>query len=425
MTSLLWVVAPAVLLLLAVAAELLARWWLRYRGHHYVFPPGLRLHLRPDPEVFPQLEPLVRFEINSEGERGGEVPRVRSHERLYRVLVVGGSQPEGYLLDQDTSWPGALQRLIEPPDHLQRLGASKVHVGSIARSGVGSEALSLILERVLPRYPRLQTIIVLVGASDVLQWLEEGAPPSPPSPARTSDVFRCHPEGPFGWRPNELALVELLRRLRRRWLRPVQVHERAGRWVGRARAMRARAKEVRTTVPDAAPMLDHFEAHFRQLLLKAKAHADRVLVVRQPWFDKDSYTREEAAHMWHGGVGQAWREEVATFYSFEVLSRLMALLDARAARVAKELDVEQLDLMSILEPRLETYYDFFHATPAGARAVATAVAAAILRQPLPAARALNPRGDVPVLERAEAPVPRTRIHRPLAGRAAAVRRAAE
>jgi len=384
-TSLLWVVAPAILLFLAVTAELAVRSWLRRRGAYYVFPPGLRLRLHPDPEVFPQCEPLVRFDINSDGERGGEVPRVRSGDRLYRALVVGGSQPEGYLLDQDTSWPGALQRLLQMPEHIQRLGASKMHVGSVGRSGAGSEAVDLILERVLPRYPRLQAIIILVGVSDVFRWLEHGAPPSPPPPMRTSEIFMCHPEGPFGWKPRELALVELLLRTRRRWFRPVNVQEHVCRWVGRARAMRARAKEIRTSMPDPAPMLQHFEIHFARLLQRAKAHADRVLVVRQPWFDKD-YSLEEAAHMWHGGVGQAWREEVTTYYSFEVVSRLMALLDARAARVAKDLDVEQLDLMPILERSLNTYYDWLHLAPGGARVVAAAVAAAILRQPLPSLR---------------------------------------
>jgi len=139
-------------------------------------------------------------------------------------------------------------------------------------------------------------------------------------------------------------------------------------------------------------MLDHFEVHLRRVLQKAKAHADRVLVARQPWFDKD-YTPEEAAHMWHGGVGQAWREEVTTYYSFEVVSRLMALLDARAARVAKELEVEQLDLMPILERSLDTYYDWLHLSPAGARAVAAAVAAAILRRPLPSPLLPDQDGD--------------------------------
>jgi hypothetical protein len=142
---------------------------------------------------------------------------------------------------------------------------------------------------------------------------------------------------------------------------------------------------IRTTVADPAPMLDHFEFHFRRLVSTAKAHADRVLFVRQPWFDKD-FTPEEAATLWHGGVGQAWREEVTTYYSFEVFSRIMWLLDARAAALAGSLGVEQIDLMPRLEPSLGTYYDGLHVTPAGAEIVAQAVAAAILRRPLPFAR---------------------------------------
>lgn len=387
MTDLRWVVVPAVVVLAAVAAEYLARQWVRYRNLYYVFPPGSRLLLHPHPTVFPQLEPSIRFEINREGERGPEVPRLRPGETLYRVLVVGGSQPEGYLLDQDTSWPGALHRLLQTPDRLQRLGASRVHVGSIARSGIGTEALDLILDRVLSRYRRIQAVIILVGASDVLRWLEQGAPPFPPTPAATSEVFACHPELRFGWKPRNLALVELMVRLRRLWLRPLNRHERAGGWMGRARAMRASPRMIRTAMPDPDPMLNHFEHHLRRVLRKAKAHADRVLVVRQPWFDRHC-TPEEAAQMWHGGVGQAWREEVTTYFSLEVLSRLMALLDARAARVAQDLDVEQLDLRPVVEPSLENYYDFFHATPAGARVVATAVAAAIVGQ-LPATSELT------------------------------------
>jgi hypothetical protein len=385
-----WLVVPAALLLLALAAERLARWWIHAGKRYYVFPPGLRLRLHPHPKVFPGLESTVRFEVNGDGERGGELPHLPRGETLYRVLVAGGSQPEGYLLDQDTTWPGALHRLLQSPDNLRRLGAGRVHVGSIARSGIGSESLALVLDRVLPRYPRLQAIVVLVGASDVLRWLEQGAPSSPPSPAATADVFRCHPELTFGWRPRQLALLETFRRARRRWLRPVDVHERAGAWIGKARGMRARAKVIRTALPDPEPMLDHFDRHFRQLLQKARRHADRVLVVRQPWFDRPC-TPEEAALMWHGGAGRAWQDEVATYYSHDVLRRLMGLLDTRAARAAEELDIEQLDLRPWLEPGPENYYDFFHATPAGARAVAFAVAALIVRQPLPLAATAAPK----------------------------------
>ncbi len=369
--------AIALVPVLYVTAELLARWWIRRRNDYYVLPPGLRLRLEVDAETFPQLERATRFDVNSQGERGDELPR--SGDGLYRVLVAGGSQPEGFLLDQDTAWPGALQRSLERPDALSRLGAARVHVGSIARSGVGSEALDLLFDRILPRYPRLQLIVVMVGATDVIRWLEYGARPSLP-PVKTADIFRCHPEGPFGWKPATLAAWELLLRARRRWLRPIVVHQRAGRWYADARAMRARATEIKQVMPDPASMLDRFDAHFRRVLGKAASHADRVLVVRQPWFDKE-YSAEEAAQMWHGGAGQAWRENVTTYYSFDVHSRLMALVDARAAAIAAEMQVEQLDLMPLLERSLAMYYDGFHATPAGARVVAAAIATAIQRAP--------------------------------------------
>jgi lysophospholipase L1-like esterase len=370
-----WLVAAGVLPVLYVAVELAARWWIRHRDEYFVLPPGLRLRLEIDPETFPQLERHTRFDVNSRGERGDEIPP--SSAGLYRVLVAGGSQPEGFLLDQDTAWPGALQRLLERPRSLAALGASTVHVGSIARSGVGSEALDLIFEHILPRTPRVQLIIIMIGATDVMRWLEYGAARSLP-PVRPQDIFRCHPLGPFGWKPSNTAAWELVLRARSRWLHPTVVHPRAGRWYAAARAMRARATRILHETPDPAPMLEQFEFHFRRALAQASAQADRVIVVRQPWFDK-SYTKEEAAHMWHGGAGQAWREEVTTYYSFDVVSRLMALVDERAASIADALQVEQVDLMPVLDRSLSTYYDGFHATPAGSSIVAATVAAAIHR----------------------------------------------
>jgi hypothetical protein len=82
--------------------------------------------------------------------------------------------------------------------------------------------------------------------------------------------------------------------------------------------------------------------------------------------------------MWHGGAGQAWREEVTTYYAIELTSRLMAMIDARVSRVADDLHADQIDLRALLEPSLANYYDYFHLTPAGARRVAAHVAAALL-----------------------------------------------
>ncbi|OLB97375.1 MAG: hypothetical protein AUH30_10385 [Candidatus Rokubacteria bacterium 13_1_40CM_68_15] len=359
---------------LVVLAELVARWVLGQRAY-YVWSPGVRLRLHPDPEIFPELERVVRFEVNSDGERGDQAPRRKPG--VYRILVAGGSAVEGYLLDQPTNWPTVAQRLLNRPDALRPLKARRVHVGNIGKSGVGTAELALIFRRILPRYGRLDAIVVLTGVADVVQWLETGAPPTMERAIRTSDVFGCHPEKVFGWRLRTLALVELLRAARRRVLRRVRVEARSARWIGRARTMRATAPDVRTSVPDPSTLLDHFERNLRQTLEHARAHADRVLVARQPWFN-GPYTEEQLRHLWHGAVGKPHKEQVKTYYAPEIVAGLMALVDKRAARVAEAVGVEQLDLMPLVECTLKNYYDFCHFTPAGAMAVAQAVAAAII-----------------------------------------------
>jgi len=50
----------------------------------------------------------------------------------------------------------------------------------------------------------------------------------------------------------------------------------------------------------------------------------------------------------------------------------------RVADVAGAHRVEQVDLMPVLDRSLDTYYDCFHLTPAGARAIAAVVAAATI-----------------------------------------------
>ena len=372
---------------LLVVVELGCRWWIRQRSRYFVWPPGARFEIRMDPEVFPDLERLGRFDINADGERGGPI-RGRE-DGLYRILVAGGSAVECFALDQPTSWPGALERLLNAPDRLHALGARRVHVGNIGHSGVGSAELDLILQRVLPQYFQLDAIVVMVAASDVYHWLEDGAPPSrPPSTVPESVLFASHPQQPFGWKPRDSALADVARRVRRSWFHPVEIKERAGAWFTPARRMRAEAREVRTTMPDPAVVLDHFEHHFRRLVRRATAHADRVLVARQPWFE-GPYTAEDAAHFWHGGVGKAWKEPISIYYGLEVVNRLLELVDSRAAQVADGLGIRHLDLRPLLTQGLRHYYDHDHHTPAGAMVVAHAVAAAFVRPPAARLRAVD------------------------------------
>ena len=391
-----WIAAPAAATGLLVAGELAARRWIRSRSHYHVWQPWRRIELQPRPTLFPQVEPRARFEINAVGERGGAPPR--PDEGAFRILVAGGSSVECLVLDQPTSWPGVLERRLNEEGNRRRLGARRVHVGNIGRSGIESRHLDLILERVLPQYGRLDAIFIMTGAADVIFWLEHGAPmPLPDLPVRASDAFAEHPEQTFGWRPKQLAAVELARRAIRPWRRPEEVRSDGGRWIEETRAKRAAAASLRTAVPEPGPVIDRFEHHFRRLLRRAQSYADHVIVLRQPWFEKD-YTPEERAHFWHGGVGRAWKEPVSEFYALEVVNRLMGLIDERAARVADELGIPQVDLRRAIAPDLENFYDYLHFTPAAAARAAEEAAAALLDR---VGRAAPPRAtpDAPLRAR--------------------------
>jgi hypothetical protein len=386
-----------------VMAELAARWWIRRRTRYCVWSPGMRLEVRQDPALFPEVEPRVRFEINGAGERGAEVP---ADDGLFRVLTVGGSSVECYALDQPTSWPGRLERLLNRPDSLEVLGARRVHVGNIGHSGVGAAELDMILERVLPNYERIDAILVMVGASTAYHWLEDGAPPSrAPAVVPEHGLFARHPEQPFGWAPRDTALVELTRRLRQAWLRPLEIKDNVGAWLVAGRKMRAEAKEIRTTIQDPSVVLNHFEHHFRRALRHAMARATRVLVVRQPWFEKD-YTTEEQSRFWHGGIGRPWKEEVSVYFSLDVINRVLGLIDGRVVAVADELGLQHVNLRPLLNRGLRHYYDHDHFTAEGAAVAADTIAAALASSDQP-----------PSLDSAEAPVRRiTQPRVPLAAR---------
>ena len=367
-----------ILLIAALAAVTLGlvleagcRWWLRRRSRYHVWPSRLRQEIRLARDVFPELEPQVRFDINADGERGDEVPR--DSDGLFRVLATGGSAVECFALDQSSSWPVALQRLLNESGTLGR-----VHVGNIGHSGVGAAELDRILERTLPQYGRVDLILIMVGTSDVYHWVEQGAPPSRAAAlVPEALLFGDYPRQPFGWRPGALATVEVARRLRRRWLRPVEIKERAGAWQAKARRMRAEATDVRHTMPDATAMVRNFEDYFRRACGRAQAHADRVVVLLQPWFD-GPYTPEEEGRFWHGAVGKPWRDTVTTYYSLEVMNRLLDLVHQRAASVADELGLARVNLRQVLTQRVRHYFDHDHFTPAGAALVAQTVANTLL-----------------------------------------------
>ncbi len=362
------------LILCGVVAELLARWLIRKQDRWFVLTPHQRIRFELDQEILPQLEPCIHTEINADGERGDPLPRDWSGTE--RILVVGGSAAECYMLDQPSSWPQVIQDTLNAA---RKSGEERVHVGNISRSLVACDVLAEVLNKVLPRYERLDCLITFVGASDVVAWLENETPDNVQEreiPLQSS--FPVNPLQSFTWTARGCALRRVAVGLYWRCLRPMGQKSKAGKTIARNRARRAAARELLDRVPDPAPMLKHLETHFRRMLELAQAKAERVLVVRQPWLGRE-FTPEQAAQLWNFAHGNPHAGELNTYYTHRLVSELMQAADDVQSRVATEMGVEQLDLMPLLKRDFETYYDYLHFTPKGAQDVGRAIAKALER----------------------------------------------
>ena len=355
----------------AVLFELLARAWMARHGSYFVHKPRLRQELHLASDVLPSLPPRVRFSSNADGERGDDVPT--DPAAVHRVLVAGGSAAEGYMLDQDATWSMVLQRELNERSALGR----PAHVGNVARSLMPCREIAGLMEVALPRFRSLDTIVLMVGASDLVDWFEAETPSEIEERELTiKDYCDEHPEGPFTWTIKGSATYRVLRRLRALLPENAPPRQNVGASLAKHRAMRASAQRMIDVAPDPTPMIEAFEHHLRSLIEVCKRHAPHVIVARQPWLERD-FTDDERAMLWNFGQGSPYRGVVETYYTHPVVFELMSAVSDAAARAAKATGAEALDLKGVVPDDFDHYYDILHFTPRGAEKVAAAVAARI------------------------------------------------
>ncbi len=368
-------IALAILGCLCVLAELAARYYLQHHGRAFVWQPNSKLHMKMDQDVLPELEELVRSYANSEGERGDDCP---PGQDIYRILVIGGSAAECFYLDKDSGWPGVVTSVLGKPENLQRLNKKDVHLGNIARAGLGSVALEKMMDLVLPQYEELDLILCMVGASDVLRWFSRGATSADDEPKiDMADYVSFVPGKDYGWHPKKTALAAWARlQLKSRRVEP-DVRENTGQRVGALRRMRQDATNKRTETGDPQKMLDRFAHSFRRVLLACNEKSKRVVVVRQPWFEK-THTPEEESFFWNAAQGDPFKETCDTYFDTSMIRARMQDMDARSVEVCDELGIEHIDLLPHLEMSRKTFYDFYHYTPKGAQDIGELIAKRLL-----------------------------------------------
>ena len=343
---------------------------------YLVWAPGIQLVFNPEPGAMPGISRRNRFTTNSSGIRGGEF----SADDDYRILALGGSTTECMYLDDSEAWPRVLQRRLNGYQSDVR-----VWVGNIGRSGHSTRDHILQLDLLVPRYPGIDAVLLLVGANDLLLRLMHDDPNEPQLPEALEDqeklLLHAFTEFPlrgktfFGrsrvWR----GIKRLTERAEAR--RRVEVLDRAGAVSTVWRLARQGAPKI-DELPDVTLALEEYKERLRTLADVAQEHGIRLILVTQPTLWRADLPPALDRLLLMGGRGFP----VATsYYTVGVLTQALQAYNAALWSVCGERRLDCVDLASLLPQNVSVFYDDFHFNESGADKVGTALARQLIRWP--------------------------------------------
>ncbi len=380
-------------LVLVAAAVGAAEFWLSRRDppaavRYSVYPPGQVTTVRVDPRVTPGVTGDAEFEINAVGTRG---PLPETDDDI-RILAIGGSTTECFVLSLEESWPWRLGR------HLEEGMGRKVWVGNIARAGRNSRQHYFDAAYVLPQFGRVDLALLLVGINDLFNRMIQG------EVFETEDVLAREADGEIdrvlhvsGTGDSWIGRSALARRARRA-LEAIDLIRPRPREVNRllshtlpdfyvdSRAMRAaRGRTIDALPPMDAPLAE-FERNLSLIVERIRANGTTPVLITQPALWRAGLPPDQEALLWLGSAdGWPPRREGGPYYSVEAMAAMLAMYNDALRRVARAGEVPLIDLAARVPQDVTTFYDDIHFNESGAAAVAR-----ILARDLIASGALAP-----------------------------------
>lgn len=395
-----WASAALLVLVSGGVALALAEGAVRLFGpretQYFIWPPNTHRELAADPRYFPGINGIARFTTNSLGLRGTELP---VDSTAVRVLALGGSTTENLFLDDTETWMARLQDGLDPlPD------GRRVWVGSAGRSGMNARDHVVQLGRLLDQLPAMDLVVVLVGVNDVTVTLAQGDTFRPPPPLTDAAALARAEARAFAIVPG--AMHEAITNARAgRW------HERTALWqlaariradlrkrgrsVGleqdprgasfrRWREYRSRATTLRDSLPDLSVALRQYGRNLDSLATLAASRGVSVVFLTQPSMWRHDLDSASARLLWFGGLGDFQRQQSATYFSVDALSRAMAAFNDELLAACARNGVRCLDLAPLVPRDSVHFYDDVHFNESGAAAVGAALVPWIRDSVLPA-----------------------------------------
>lgn len=371
-----------------VLALVLAEFGIRFyysiknkNNKYYVWPPNLHKVFKPTPGTMPGVNGLAHFDVNSAGIRGDEI----SAGKQYRILAIGGSTTECLFLDQKKSWPYALQ------NQLNALNSSAFWVGNVGKSGLSTREHYMHMKYLLPQYPEVDTVIILVGVNDLVRRLIEDKKYDPEFLAHYEYWKHRLIRGAFSETPyykgkyrfrsgyyDELAIISLIKQSMEIYTKREMIQDEAGNMFVNLRNLRKGATEIVEDLPDLTSGLEEYKKNLNAIIDIARSRSVRIIFMTQPSIWKKDMTDEEKGLLWYG-----WIESFKSkrYYSVTALMRGMQAYNDALLEVCRFRDIECIDLAKIFPKNATIFYDDVHFTDKGSLMAADVIGAYFRKYP--------------------------------------------
>jgi lysophospholipase L1-like esterase len=334
------------------------RWILPAPSRYYVLWPGFRAEFHPDPAVIPGVRGSAAYSVNADGLRARPFGQP---DEEYRILAVGGSTTECPYLDDAETWPSLLETM------LPRTGDGRLPwVGSVGRSGLNARDHVVEAKYLLPQYPSIDAVVVLVGINDLTVALAQGDDYARPPPIHQPEAEQRQIRRAFAITPvNTSDLIQ----------------DDSGRSYEAWRERRRNAPQYRDNLPDLGAALAEYAATLNAMIDIAEARDVHMVLVTQPTLWHAGLSPTASNRLWLGGVGRFQQEQAETYFTVRALSEAMARFNATLLDVCESRELECLDLANRVPRDTSVFYDDAHFTELGARTVARELARFLARRP--------------------------------------------
>ena len=373
----------AVLLLVVLGLVELGLSWYEVPAsvRYSVYPPNQITTVKVDPRVTPGVRDDAVYEVNALGTRGP----LPSPDDDLRIVAIGGSTTECFVLSLEESWPYRVGQLLEAST------GKRVWVGNIARAGRQSRQHYFDAKYVVPELPRTQLALLMIGINDQFNRMVQG------DAFETQDVLELDGEGsdlaaelnvgeaPGGW----LAQRHLVRRgrLLLEWLKLLSPREREVRrllshtlpdFYVNGRAMRAARDVTKETLPPMQEPIAEFRRNLALIIALLRQRGTEPALITQPSMWRDDLTSQEDGLLWLGSAdGWPPRNDPGPYYSVHAMAAMLRLYNDALRGIAKDEGLLLIDLAMLVPSDTTILYDDIHFNEAGAERAARVIADAL------------------------------------------------